>query len=177
MEVAPQYHQSLVICSCDVIPCYKNGKLLLFVLSICFSFFIAQLFDFGNRLEIVGFLATKKKRRGTCLNQAPISALFFFHFGFHFRFSILFGHALSAENRKENRRHEQQHFLRVLLVSAATSKYPIRIPVHSTQPKASTATQPHRTPVNSKQANHNNSPDVLGPLFPGMRVKLEENWR
>ena len=59
---------------------------------------------------------------------------------------------------------------RVLLVSAATSEYHIRTAVHSTQPTASTAAQPHnRSPVNSQQANHNNSPDVLWHLFPGVR--------
>ena len=47
----------------------------------------------------------------------------------------------------------------------------MRTAVHSTPPTASTATQPHRSPVNSQQANHNNSPDVLGPLFPGVRAK------
>ena len=64
---------------------------------------------------------------------------------------------------------------RVLLVSAATSGYHIRTAVHSTQPTASTATQPHRSPVNSQQANHNNSPDVLGPLFPGVRAKAKRS--
>ena len=68
--------------------------MLLFVRSICFSFFSAQLFDFGNRLEIVDFLTTKKTKGdmfepGT--NHRPV----FFHFDFHFRFSIMFGHALT----------------------------------------------------------------------------------
>ena len=57
------------------------------------------------------------------------------------------------------------------MVSAATSGYHIRTAVYSTQPTASTATEPHRSLVNSQQANHNNSPDVLGLLFPGVRAK------
>ena len=60
---------------------------------------------------------------------------------------------------------------RILLVSAATSGYHITTAVHSTQSTASTSTQPHRSPVISQQANHNNSPNVLGPLFPGVRAK------
>ena len=35
-----------------------HAELLLFVLSICFSIFSAQLFDFGNRLLIVYFFGT-----------------------------------------------------------------------------------------------------------------------
>ena len=63
---------------------------------------------------------------------------------------------------------------RVLLVSAATSKYHIRTAVHSIKPTASTGTQPHRpSPVNSQQANHNTIADVLGPLFPGVRAKAD----
>ena len=62
---------------------------------------------------------------------------------------------------------------RVLLVSAATSEYHVRTAVHRTQPTASTAAQPHRSSVNSQQANHNSSPDVLGPLFPGVRAKAK----
>ena len=59
--------------------------MLLFVPSIFFSIFSAQLFDFGNRLEIVGFLATKKTKGnmfepGT--NQRPV------FFSFRFSFSI-----------------------------------------------------------------------------------------
>ena len=63
-----------------------------------------------------------------------------------------------------------------ILVSAATSEYHIRTvlrSVDSTQPTACTATQPHRSPVNSQQANHNNGPDVLGPSFPGARAKAK----
>ena len=38
-----------------------------------------------------------KKRRGTCFEQGPISALFIFiHFDFRFSISILFGHALNT---------------------------------------------------------------------------------
>ena len=37
----------------------------------------------------------------------------------------------------------------------------------------STATQPHIPPVNSQQANHNNSPDVLEPLLPSVRAKAK----
>ena len=59
------------------------------------------------------------------------------------------------------------------VVSAATSGYYIRTAGQSTQPTASTATQPHRSPVNRQQANHNNSPNVLGPLFPGVRAKAK----
>ena len=40
-----------------------------------------------------------------------------------------------------------------------------------TKPTPNTAAHPHRSPVNSQQANHNNSPDVLGPLFPGVLAK------
>ena len=78
---------------------------------------------------------------------------------------------LSAENRKANRKHEQQQ--RVLLVSAATSGYHIRTAVNNTQRTASTATQPHRSPVDSQLANRSTSPDVLGPLFPGVRAKAK----
>ena len=60
-----------------------------------------------------------------------------------------------------------------LLVSAATSGYHIRTAVRSTQPAASTSTEPHKSPVNRQQANHNNRPDVLGPLFPGVRAKAK----
>ena len=42
---------------------------------------------------------------------------------------------------------------------------------HPTHSYCSTATQPHRPPVNSQQANHKTSPDILGPLFPGVRAK------
>ena len=81
---------------------------------------------------------------------------------------------LGAENRQANRKHEQQQFIqRVVLVSAPTSECHIRTAVHSTQPRASTATQPLRCTVNSQQANHTNSPDVLGPLFPGVRAKAK----
>ena len=59
------------------------------------------------------------------------------------------------------------------MISAATLKNRIRTAVHSTQPTASTVTQPHKTPVNSQQANHNNSHNVLGPLFPGVRAKAK----
>ena len=62
---------------------------------------------------------------------------------------------------------------RILLVSAVTSGYHIRTAVHSAQPTASTATQPHRSLVNNQQANHNNSPNVLGPLFPGVRAEVK----
>ena len=48
-------------------------------------------------------------------------------------------------------------------------KISIRTAVHSIQSTASTATQPRRPPVNSQQANHNPSPDVLGALFPCVR--------
>ena len=49
----------------------------------------------------------RKKRRGTRLNQAPISALFFFIIShFYFRFSIMFGHALSqADTNKQQYEH------------------------------------------------------------------------
>ena len=67
-----------------------------------------------------------------------------FFFDFRFTISILFGHALSD----------------------ATSKYHVRTAVHSTQTTASTATQSHRSPVHSQQANHNKSLDILGLLFP-----------
>ena len=43
--------------------------------------------------------------------------------------------------------------------------------MHSTQPTASSAAQPHRLPVNNRQANHKNSPDVPWPLFAGVRAK------
>ena len=36
-----------------------------------------------------------------------------------------------------------------------------------------TATQPLRSPINSEQANHDTSLDVLGPSFPGVRAKSE----
>ena len=61
----------------------------------------------------------------------------------------------------------------VLLASTATSGYHIRTAVHSTQPTARTATQPHTSPVNSQQANHNNIPDAPGPLLPGVRAKAK----
>ena len=85
---------------------------------------------------------------------------------------------MSAEKRKANKSKARTATIqRVLLVSAATSGYHIRTAVHNTQPTASTATRPHRSPVNSEQANHNNSPNVLGPLFPGRRAsQSEENW-
>ena len=52
-----------------------HAELLPFVLSICFSFFIAQLFYFGNRLEIVDFLRTKKTKGNMFepgINQRPV---------------------------------------------------------------------------------------------------------
>ena len=61
----------------------------------------------------------------------------------------------------------------VLPVSAATSEDHIRTAVHSTQPTACTSTQPHTSPVNSQQANHNNNPDVLGSSFPDVRAKAK----
>ena len=65
---------------------------------------------------------------------------------------------------------------RVPLVRATTSKYHIRAAVHSIQPTllARQHTQPDRPPINSQQqANHNNtSPEVLGPLFPGVRAYI-----
>ena len=74
--------------------------MLLFVLSICFSFFSAQLFYFGNRLEIVDFLGAKKTKGNMFepgANQRPV----FFHLDFHFRFSILFGHTLMRVEKKK----------------------------------------------------------------------------
>ena len=58
------------------------------------------------------------------------------------------------------------------MVNAATSENHIRTAVHRTQPTASTATQPHSSPVNSQQANHNIL-DAPGPLFPGVRAKAK----
>ena len=78
-----------------------------------------------------------------------------------------------VERRKSKSKARTATIQRVLLVSAATSGYHIGTAVPSTQPTASTATQPHRSPVNSQQANHNNSPNVLGPLFPGVRAKAK----
>ena len=79
---------------------------------------------------------------------------------------------LSAENRKRKSKARTATIQRVLLVSAATSGYHIRTAVHSTQPTASTATQPHRSPpVNSQQANHNNSPTFSGVCFPACGPK------
>ena len=61
---------------------------------------------------------------------------------------------------------------RVLLGSAAWSKYHIMTAVDSLQPTANTAKQPHRPLlVNSQHANHSTSPDALGPLFPGVQAK------
>ena len=83
---------------------------------------------------------------------------------------------LSAENRKliENTNSNNST---CPTVSIATPKYHIRTAVHSTQPTASTATQP-QSPVISKQANDSNSPDVLTPCFPAFkpkRSKIEEH--
>ena len=90
---------------CDILTWLRwpvgYAELLLFVLSICFSFCSAQLFYFGNRLEIVEFLATKKTKGNICepgTNQLP----FFFHFDFQFRFSILFGHALKTKAKNKS---------------------------------------------------------------------------
>ena len=55
--------------------------------------------------------------------------------------------------------------------SHATISHQDRRTQHTTH--CQPATQPHRSPVNSQQANHNNSPDVPEPLFRGVRAKLE----
>ena len=44
---------------------------------------------------------------------------------------------------------------------------------NTTHNYSSAETQPHRSPVNSQQANHNNSPGVFEPLFPGVRAKAK----
>ena len=87
---------------------------------------------------------------------------------------------LSAENRRANFKTQTAAIQRVLVVSAATSKCHVRTAVNSTQPTASTATRSHRPPpsyIVKQQANHGNSPNVLGPLFPGLRAKAKDNSR
>ena len=79
---------------------------------------------------------------------------------------------LSAENRKGNRKHEQQQF-NVSYWSAQPSEnitpgQPYT--AYNSQHGNAAAQIPH-----SQQANHNNSPDVRGPLFPGVQAKA--NWR
>ena len=78
---------------------------------------------------------------------------------------------LSAENRKSKRKHEQQQFSVSYWSAQPPQDITSGLPYTTHNPLPATATQPHRSPVNSQQANHNNSPDVLGPLFPGVRAK------
>ena len=67
--------------------------------SACLSTFSAQLLAIGCRSCL---LLEPKKRSGICLNQAPISAPFFFHFDFRFR--LCFRHALMASGAEILRR-------------------------------------------------------------------------
>ena len=77
--------------------------------------------------------------------------------------------ALTAENRKANQKHEQQQF------SVSYWGQPRQNITSGPLHKASNpqqARQHSRTdpPANGQQANHNTSPDVPGPLFPGVRA-------
>ena len=79
---------------------------------------------------------------------------------------------LSAENRKSNRKHEQEQFSASYWSAQPRQNITSGLP-YTTHNTASTATQPHRSPVNSQQADDNNTPDVLGLLFPGVRAKAK----
>ena len=67
-----------------------HAELLLVVLSICFSIFSVQLLFWQWLVDRAGcrscIFSEPKKRRGTCLNQASISALFIFISIYDFRF-------------------------------------------------------------------------------------------
>ena len=78
---------------------------------------------------------------------------------------------LSAENRKSKRKHEQQQFSVSYWSAQPPQDITSGLPYTAHKALRPTATQPHRSPVNSQQANHNNSPDVPWPLFPGVRAK------
>ena len=87
----------------DVALCWPVGhaELLLFVISICWSCFrFAFRFSTLNSLILAigcrSCIFSEPKKRRTCLNQAPISALFFLHFDFRFSISMLFGHNLTS---------------------------------------------------------------------------------
>ena len=80
---------------------------------------------------------------------------------------------LSAENRKSKRKHEQQQFSVSYWSAQPPQDITSGLPYTTHNPLPATATQPHRSPVNSQQANHNNCPDVVGPLFPSVRAKAK----
>ena len=62
-----------------------------------------------------------KKRRGACLGQGPISALFS-----RFRFSILFGHALNPRRKipKQNRKKQHKKEKGCFCVRRSTAEHP-----------------------------------------------------
>ena len=82
---------------------------------------------------------------------------------------------LSAENRKANRKHEHQQFSVSYWSGQPRQNITSGLPYTAHNPQLLIARQHSRTdaPVNSQQANHNNSPDVLGPLFTGVRAKAK----
>ena len=72
----------------------RHAELLLFVLSICFSFLALDYFILAIGWKSLIF--SEQKNEGEHVWTRHQSALCFVHFDFHFRFSMLFGHALTC---------------------------------------------------------------------------------
>ena len=77
---------------------------------------------------------------------------------------------LSAEKRKANQKQKKQQFSVSYWSSQPRQDITPGLPYTAHNPLPE---RQHRSPVNSQQANHNNSPNVLGPLFPGVRAKAK----
>ena len=75
-------------------------------------------------------------------------------------------------HRSKNRKHEQKQFS-VSYWSAQPRQNITTGPPDTASNPSSTATQPHRTPAHSQQANHDTSPDFLGLSFPGGQAKAK----
>ena len=81
---------------------------------------------------------------------------------------------LRDENRKADRKHEQQQFSVSYWPAQPRQDITSGLPYTTHNPQLARQTQPYRSSVNSQQANHNNSPDVLRPCFPACEPQRRE---